>query len=69
MSSRSEVETFALRNARDYAAAHGLNLVSAFDDTLCGDIARFEILRRLRRSYPSIAAATLDNLIEELLTP
>ena len=54
MSSRSEVETFALRSARDYAAAHGLNLVSAFDDTLCGDLARFEILRRLRRSYPSI---------------
>ena len=69
MSSRSEVETFTLRSARDYAAAHGLNLLSAFDDTLCGDVARFEILRRLRRSYPSITGAALDNLIEELLTP
>jgi hypothetical protein len=69
MSSRSEVEIFALRSARDYAAAHGLKLVSAFDDTLSGDVARLAMLRRLRRSFPDVPRVALDQLIEELLAP
>jgi hypothetical protein len=69
VSSRSEVETFALRSARDYAAAHGLNLVSVFDDTLSGDVARLAMLRQLRRSFPDVPRVALDQLIEELLTP
>ncbi|MEO7033733.1 MAG: hypothetical protein ABI548_07625 [Polyangiaceae bacterium] len=69
MTYRSEVETFALRTAREYATAHGLKLVAAFEDTLSGDVARMQVLRRVRRSFPKVPRAALDDLIEDLLTP
>jgi hypothetical protein len=69
MSHRSEVESFALRAAREYATAHGLRLVAAFEDTLSGDVARMQVLRRVRRSFPKVPRAALDELVEELLTP
>ena len=69
MSHRSEVETFALRAAREYATARGLKLVAAFEDTLSGDVARMQVLRRVRRSFPKMPRAALDELVEELLTP
>jgi hypothetical protein len=69
MTCRSEVETFALRTAREYATARGLNLVAAFEDTLSGDVARMQVLRRVRRSFPKVPRAALDELVEELLTP
>ena len=69
MSHRSEVEAFALRTAREYATARGLAFVSAFEDTLTGDLARLEVRRRLRRSFPMVSRAALDDLVEELLTP
>jgi hypothetical protein len=68
-SHRSEVEAFALRTGREHAAARGLGFVSAFGDTLSGDLARLQVLRRLRRSFPKVPPAALDDLIEELLTP
>ena len=69
MSHRSEVETFVLRAAREYATARGLKLVAAFEDTLSGDVARMQVLRRVRRSFPNVPRAALDELVEELLTP
>ena len=67
--SRSEVETFTLRAAREYATARGLRLVSAFEDTLSGDLARLQVRRKIRRSFPKVARDQVDELIEELLTP
>ncbi|MEO7034014.1 MAG: hypothetical protein ABI548_09030 [Polyangiaceae bacterium] len=69
MSHRSEVETFTLCAAREYAADHGVRFVAAFEDTLPGDLARLHVLRRLRRSFPKMPRAALNELIEELLTP
>ncbi len=69
MSSRSEVETFAIRAAREYARMRGLRLIVAFDDSLWGDVARLQILRRIRQSYPALPKGELDALVEGLLTP
>ena len=69
MTYRSEVETFVLRTAREYATAHGLKLVAAFEDTLSGDVARMQVLRRVRRSFPKVSRTALDDLVEDLLTP
>jgi hypothetical protein len=69
MNHRSETEAFTLRAGRQYAAACGQRLVSAFDDTLSGDLARLQMRRRLRRAFPTISRDTVDKLIEELLTP
>jgi hypothetical protein len=43
--------------------------VAAFEDTLSGDVARMQVLRRVRRSFPKVPRAALDELVEELLTP
>ena len=69
MSHRTEAEDFALRAGRQHATACGLAFVSAFGDTLSGDLARFQVQRRLRRAFPGISAKTVEELIEELLTP
>ena len=69
MSSRSEVETFAIQAAREYARVRGARLVVAFDDSLSGDVARLQILRRIRQSYPALPKDELDAVVEELLTP
>lgn len=58
---------FAL--ARRSAAARGQRLVAAFDDTLSGDIARFQLLRMLRRRFPELPARRIAALIEEDFTP
>ena len=65
----SEAAKFTLRAGRQYAAACGQTLVSAFEDTLSGDLARLQMRRRLRCEFPGIAAGTVDKLIEDLLTP
>jgi len=44
-------------------------MVSAFEDTLSGDLARLQMRRRLRSAFPGISPAIVDRLIEELLTP
>jgi hypothetical protein len=69
MSHRTEAEVFALRAGRQHAATCGLTLVSAFEDTLSGDLARLQVRRRLRRAFPGLSPKTVDELIEELLTP
>jgi hypothetical protein len=69
MSHRSETEKFTLRAGRQYAAACGQTLVSAFEDTLSGDLARLQMRRRLRSAFPGITRHTVDKLISELLTP
>jgi hypothetical protein len=69
MNHRTEAETFTLRAGREYAAACGQTMVSAFEDTLSGDLARLQMRRRLRSAFPGISPAIVDRLIEELLTP
>jgi len=69
MSHRTEAESFALRVARQHAAARGLAFVSAFTDTLSGDLARLQVRRRLRSAFPGISPKAVEELIEELLTP
>jgi len=69
MSHRTEAESFALRVAREHATACGLAFVSAFTDTLSGDLARLQIRRRLRGAFPGISPKTVEELIAELLTP
>ena len=66
---RNETATFTLRAGRQYAAACGQTLVSTFDDTLSGDLARLQIRQRIRKAFPGISRDTIDNLLEELLTP
>ena len=58
---------FAL--ARCSAAGRGQRLVAAFDDTLSGDIARFQLLRMLRRRFPGLSVRRIAALIEEDFTP
>ena len=58
---------FAL--ARRSAARRGQRLVAAFDDTLSGDIARFQLLRMLRRRFPGLPVRRIAALIEEDFTP
>lgn len=69
MTYRSDAESFTLRAGRQYAAACGKTLVSAFEDSLSGDLARLQVRRRLRGAFPEIASRTVDKLIEDLLTP
>jgi hypothetical protein len=69
MSHRTDAENFTLRFGRQHAAACGLPFVSVFQDTLSGDLARLQVRRRLRSVFPSISPQTVDELIEELLTP
>lgn len=69
MSHRSETETFTIRAGRQYAAACGQTLVSTFEDTLWGDLARLQMRRRIQSAFPGIARGTVQKLIEELLTP
>jgi len=69
MTHRSETEACAIRAGRQYAAACGQTLVSTFEDTLWGDLARLQMRRRIRDAFPGIARGTVEKLIVELLTP
>ena len=69
MNQRTEAETFTLLAGREYAAACGPTMVSTFEDTLSGDLARLQMRRRLRSAFPGIASTIVERLIEELLTP
>ena len=69
MSFRTEAETFTLRAGRQHAVACGMPFAAAFQDTLAGDLARFQVRRRLRNAFPGISPQTAEELIEELLTP
>lgn len=69
MSQRSEAEAFTLRVGRQYATACGQRLVSAFDNTLDGDLARLQVRQRLHRAFPGMSRSTVDRLIRDLLTP
>ena len=69
MSHRSETERFTLHAGRQYAAACGQTLVSAFEDSLWGDLARLQMRRRIRSAFPGIASGSVEKLITELLTP
>ena len=69
MSHRTEAENFALRVGRQHASACGIAFVAAFGDTLSGDLARLQVRRRVRRAFPGMSAKSVEELIEELLTP
>lgn len=59
----------AFQIARRYAARRGHPIRIVFDDTLCGDLARFHLLRELRHRYPQATQEALDALIQEAFTP
>jgi len=69
MSHRTEAEVFTLRIGGQHASACGLAFVAAFGDTLSGDLARLQVRRRVRRAFPAMSPKSVDDLIEELLTP
>ena len=69
MSHRTEAENFALRVGRQHASACGVAFVAAFGDTLSGDLARLQVRRRVRRAFPGMSPKSVEELIEELLTP
>ena len=69
MSHRTEAENFTLRVGRQHASACGVAFVAAFEDTLSGDLARMQVRRRVRRAFPGMSAKSVEELIEELLTP
>lgn len=58
-----------LRFARDLAALHCQHLCALFDDSLAGDVARLEVRRKLRRTFPWAEGEIIEALIQELLTP
>ena len=69
MNDQNDVEKFTIRVGRQYAVAQGLTFVSAFQDTLAGDLARLAVRRRLRSAFPGLPRHVVNELIEELLTP
>ena len=69
MSHRTEAQSFTLRIGRQHASACGLAFVAAFGDTLSGDLARLQVRRRVRRAFPEMSPTSVEDLIEELLTP
>lgn len=69
MSHRTEAENFTIRVGRQHASACGVAFVAAFEDTLSGDLARLQVRRRVRRAFPGMSPKSVEELIEELLTP
>lgn len=63
------VRSTAFAVARSLAAEHGVSICALFDDTLSGDVARFRVLRALRKLFPDAAGPTFDAIIEEAFTP
>lgn len=59
----------ALRIGRELARSSGVPFAELFEDTLEGDLARFTVLRKLRRSYPDWSAADREHAITAALTP
>lgn len=62
------MKDFAIKEAHALARKRGTKVTALFSDDLCGDVARFEILRRLRRRYPDSSAEARDNVIEICLS-
>jgi hypothetical protein len=60
MSHRTDAEKVTLRFGRQHATACGLPFVSAFEDTLSGDLARPQVRRRLRTTFPGISPKTVS---------
>jgi hypothetical protein len=44
-------------------------LCTTFADNLSGDVARFQVWRRLRRRFPHAPPEVIEVLIEEVLMP
>ncbi len=57
-----------VRVGRELAAERSSTYTGLFSDTLEGDLARLEVLRRLRHQYPDVPAKRLFDVIEEALT-
>jgi len=66
---RSDLRSRAFEVARQYATVRGEHLCAAFDDSFSGDLARFHVLRKLRRLFPNARTEAIDSLIEEDFTP
>jgi hypothetical protein len=67
--SPSSLRRHTFEVARNFAAQRGQPLYSTFDDTLSGDVARLQVLRKLRRMFPDAPRNVIVELIEEVLTP
>jgi hypothetical protein len=65
----SQFRTTAFELARAYAQLRDEHLLRTFGDTLAGDVARFVLLRKLRRRFPHVQWKLLAALIEEDFTP
>lgn len=65
----SQFRPTAFELARAYAQLRGEHLLTAFGDSLAGDVARFDLLRKLRRRFPHTQWKVLAALIEEDFTP
>lgn len=65
----SPFRSTAFELARAYAKLRGEHLLTTFGDSLAGDVARFDLLRNLRRRFPHVEWKVLAALIEEDFTP
>lgn len=48
------------------AKAQGRPVHEVFDDSLAADIARFAVLRRLRKTFPGLTPQERRDLVQEL---
>lgn len=59
----------ALELGKELASNRGESVVFAFDDSLPGDIARFEVIRLLRKERPELEHARVSDAVKEMLEP
>ena len=59
----------ATKAGKAIAAQRGQSTLACFDDTLAGDIARFQARRALRKAFPQHSAEALQAAVDDVLTP
>lgn len=66
---RHPVTAAAIKLGRVVARERSVSFAGLFRDTLPGDLARLEVLRRLRKQFPESTSTERDDAIREGLTP
>ncbi len=69
MTSLSELGSGAFEAARSIASAKNQRLTASFDNTLTGDLARFQVRRHLLRRFPDAPKHWIEIIVQECLTP